>query len=157
MVGLQHNLLCVLPVLTLLVHLNISSYPNMNNYGYYMLQAQKWCPSETYNIHGLWPQYTTSSYPSYCDNVSYVPPQGDLLDLMQTNWNSCGNNSGFWEHEWKKHGSCVEKQMGLEENAYFNFTLNLFADNQHLLDKCNDTNCTMGCFDLHGNLMEKCP
>ena len=48
----------------------------------------------------------------------------------------------------------MKKQVGIDETFYFNTTLNLFLDNQDLLEKCNaGDDCIMGCFDLDYNLI----
>ena len=124
-------------------------------YSYYLLAAQKWCTKD-YQIHGLWPQYDHNTWPSFCEKVEYKRPSGDLLEKMNQNWASCDNNSKLWEHEWQKHGSCVEKQIGSNENAYFKLAIDLFENNKNLLNNCSGRDCTMGCFDLNGNIM-KCP
>lgn len=130
-------------------------YSNEAKYNYYMLAVQKWCTYD-YQIHGLWPQYDENSYPSNCENVKYVEPTGELLDEMNENWSSCPPNSNLWQHEWQKHGSCVEKQIGSDENAYFKMALDLFQKNKDKLVNCSGKDCTLGCFDLEGNYIV-CP
>ena len=126
-----------------------------NKYSYYLLAVQKWC-SKDYQIHGLWPQYDHNTWPSFCENVKYKMPTGDLLKKMNENWSSCDDNSNLWKHEWQKHGSCVEKQIGSDENSYFKLAIDLFKNNKELLNNCSGRDCTMGCFDLEGNYIE-CP
>ena len=128
---------------------------NKDDYSYYLLAVQKWC-SNDYKIHGLWPQFNHSSYPSYCEKVKYVEPKGDLLAQLNQDWSSCGDDSQLWKHEWQKHGSCVEQQQELGENGYFNLALKLFNENLNRLSHCKNRDCTLGCFDLNGNLI-KCP
>ena len=125
------------------------------NYSYYLLAVQKWC-SDEYQIHGLWPQYSHNEWPFNCEKVIYKPPKDQLLEDMNKYWSSCGDNNQLWEHEWIKHGSCVEKQFGLGENGYFNIALKLFRENLNLLTNCKVENCVLGCFDLDGKLI-KCP
>lgn len=122
-------------------------------YNYYELSIQKWC-SDTYMIHGLWPQIDSEHYPSYCEDVEYSEPGGTLLESMQQYWKGCDNN--LWSHEWEKHGSCVKTQNNITENDFFNITLQLFNNYYYLIDaNCdfNDDNCIMGCFDLEYNLI----
>lgn len=52
-----------------------------------------------------------------------------------------------------KHGSCIKQQVGIDETIYFNTALNLFLNNQDLLEECKGDDCTMGCFDLDYNLI----
>lgn len=125
------------------------------NYSYYVFAVQKWC-NNSYSIHGMWPQYDVDHYPSYCKNVDYKEPSGKLLDSMNSEWNSCNNNTQFWKHEWQKHGSCVEQQLGLQENGYFSMVLDVFEENKNQLKHCTRKDCTMGCFDLKNNLID-CP
>lgn len=125
-------------------------------YLYYKLDLQKWC-TDNYMIHGLWPQISPNEYPTYCYNDSYIEPKGKLKNQMNLYWSSC-NNTDLWEHEWLKHGTCVKKQYGINENTYFNTAIQLFIDYKNLLNKCNNNmeNCTLGCFDLDFNLIN-CP
>lgn len=125
------------------------------NFSYYILAVQKWCSTE-YMIHGLWPQISASEYPTYCMNDIYIEPSGTLKKEMDAFWSSC-DNSDLWKHEWLKHGTCVEEQYKINEDDYYNMTLNMFIDNMNLLDKCNDKDdCTLGCFDLNLKLID-CP
>lgn len=105
---------------------NLTNMKNMTNvsnqpYSYYMLEAQNWC-GEGYMIHGLWPQYNSTSYPSWCENVTYTKPQGDLYYLMSNYWKSCDNryfnSSSLWQHEWEKHGSCVNQHEKCKRRRY---------------------------------------
>lgn len=116
-----------------------------NIYNYYELAVQKWCSSD-YMIHGLWPQINSTAYPENCKTVSYTKPTGDLLTNMNTYWHKCDDT--LWEHEWEKHGSCMQEQIGIDEFSFFNTTLNLFLENSKLLDDCKKDDCIMGCFDL---------
>ena len=123
---------------------------------YFLLQVQRWA-SDKWQIHGLWPQFNSSSYPSYCEQVEYQNPYGALEEKMNDTWYSGDNSSGLWEHEWEKHGSCTKQQLDWTEFTFFNNTVNLFEGNKPLLENCGSgKNCTMGCFDLNGDYME-CP
>lgn len=135
----------------LLLGLNAYLALSANTYNYYELALQKWC-STSYMIHGLWPQINATDYPENCMNVHYQQPNGSLLENMELYWHSCDNT--LWEHEWEKHGSCMKEQDGIDETFYFNTTLNLFLDNQDLLEDCNTGDvCIMGCFDLDYKLI----
>ena len=122
-------------------------------YNYYELAIQKWC-SDTFMIHGLWPQIDSEHYPSYCEDVEYIEPTDSLLESMQQYWKGCDDT--LWSHEWEKHGSCMKSQNNITENDFFNVTLELFHNYYYLIEEnCdfNDDNCIMGCFDLEYNLI----
>ena len=129
----------------------INNVNSKNVYNYYELAVQKWC-SNDYMIHGLWPQINTTDYPEYCKIVSYIIPSGQLLTNMNTYWSSCNNN--LWQHEWEKHGSCMQEQINIDENTFFNTTVTLFLENIQLLNTCSDDDCIMACFDLNYKLIE---
>jgi ribonuclease I len=119
---------------------------SFSTYNYYELAVQKWCSSE-YMIHGLWPQYNSTDYPVDCAVVSYTKPSGSLLISMNSLWSSCDDS--LWQHEWSKHGSCMQEQINIDEDTFFNTTLSLFLDNIDDLDHCNDNDdCILACFDL---------
>jgi len=125
-------------------------------YNYYELAVQKWC-SDSYMIHGLWPQIDEDHYPTYCEEVEYNEPDEELLETMQQIWKGCDDS--LWSHEWKKHGSCMKAQNNITENDFFNITMQLFESYNFLLDiNCNtkDDNCIMGCFDLEYNTLDEC-
>ncbi len=132
---------------------NLDSKP----YNYYVFSIQKWCGKD-YQIHGLWPQYDTNSYPTYCSAPTYVNVDGDLYDEMNTYWNNCGDEQSFWDHEYTKHLSCVYEQYGLKETDSFQLTLNLFKEfTFEDFEKCdNQSDCIVGCFDLDLNKIT-CP
>ena len=120
-------------------------------YNYYELAVQKWCSSE-YMVHGLWPQINSTAYPEYCKDVSYVKPKGELLINMNKYWHKCDDT--LWEHEWEKHGSCMNDQTNINEYDFFNTTITLFLENNKLLNNCIDDDCILGCFDLDYKLIE---
>jgi len=136
-------------IITIIVSMSLVNATNI--YNYYELAVQKWCSTD-YMIHGLWPQINNTDYPENCVNVTYVPPSGELLTKMNTYWHKCDNT--LWEHEWKKHGSCMQLQNNIDEDTYFNTAISLFLENAQLLDTCVDEDCIIGCFDLDYNLIE---
>ena len=108
----------------------------MKPYAFYCLAFQTWCSPE-YKIHGLWPDYDATSYPSYCtdtpfdlDELKKSPKYEKLLD----NWYDCTFNEtiALYEHEWLKHGTCVAVQTGFGQNEYFEKTLELFIQYKDL-------------------------
>ena len=84
---------------------------------------------QNFTIHGLWPQYVTSGYPSTCTNEPFDPnvPNDIGLDYMIEKWpdvqyeTSSKSYDSFWEHEWSKHGTC----SGLSQYDYFTTALSL--------------------------------
>jgi len=84
---------------------------------------------QNFTIHGLWPQYITSGYPSTCTTEPFDPniPIDIGFDYMIERWpdvqydvNTPAYDS-FWEHEWTKHGTC----SGLSQHDYFTTALSL--------------------------------
>lgn len=79
-----------------------------------------------FSIHGLWPEYSNNSYPSYCNksavfNITTLKPY--LYDL-NVYWLSFeGPNQDFWKHEYLKHATCFPE---VTESEFFNKTLNLY-------------------------------
>lgn len=46
---------------------------------------------------------------------------------MNVDWNSYnGDNTSFWEHEWSKHGTCMNPAVSCD--TYFNDALDLFGE-----------------------------
>jgi len=150
-----------------LVYLVLTVYPikysckpkNLSDpiYNYYELAVQKWCGTEnSYQIHGLWPQITSGSYPTYCESIPYNPniPE-DILSRMEDEWNDCHNYT-IWSHEWKKHGTCFYEQTKLDQMIFFNITVNLFDSIKSTIDDTcgNQTECIVACFDLLYNKVD---
>tara|TARA_B110001469_G_C9588263_1_gene291880 strand:- start:553 stop:987 length:435 start_codon:yes stop_codon:yes gene_type:complete len=80
----------------------------------------------SYSIHGLWPQYSLNSYPSYCKTVNFsIEKINPIMDRLNKYWySSTGLNADFWKHEYEKHGSCVFVPM--TELSYFKKTIELY-------------------------------
>ncbi|KAK2592345.1 Ribonuclease T2 precursor (RNase T2) [Conoideocrella luteorostrata] len=88
-----------------------------------LLQTQFWDaqpatgPSDSWTIHGLWPDACDGSYPAQCDSSrAYTDIEGilssggasDTLDYMKQFWKDYkGDDETFWQHEWGKHGTCI--------------------------------------------------
>lgn len=85
--------------------------------------------STHFTVHGLWPQYTTSGYPSYCSTEAFnsTIPVEIGWDTMTQYWpdvkytETNDQYDSFWEHEWDKHGTC----SGLTQENYFQDAINL--------------------------------
>jgi len=87
-----------------------------------------------FTIHGLWPQYSDSSYsedgyPSYCSSEAF---DSNIINeigynTMTEKWPNVqsvpedADYDSFWDHEWSKHGTCSE----LSQLDYFDAALNL--------------------------------
>ncbi|KAK7229799.1 hypothetical protein V2G26_001969 [Clonostachys chloroleuca] len=81
-------------------------------------------PSNSWTVHGLWPDKCDGTYEEYCDssrevsNVTAILKSNSpsTLSYMQTYWKDYqGNDESFWEHEFNKHGTCVSS---LEPKCY---------------------------------------
>lgn len=85
-----------------------------------------------WTIHGLWPSQKETMGPNGC-NATAVYDQDAIESVMtglQTNWPSLlGDNTGFWCHEWCKHGTCAVAGYvgGIDsELGYFQAALKLY-------------------------------
>ncbi|KAE8146884.1 ribonuclease T2-like protein [Aspergillus avenaceus] len=86
-------------------------------------------PSDSWTLHGLWPDNCDGSYGQYCDNLreysnitDILQEQGrtELLSYMKTYWPDYqGDDETFWEHEWNKHGTCINT---IEPSCYTDYT-----------------------------------
>ncbi|KAI0485052.1 ribonuclease M [Xylariaceae sp. FL0804] len=122
-----------------------------NTPGGSLLQTQFWDtdpsegPSDSWTIHGLWPDHCDGTYDEDCDssraytNITEILEafgETDLLSYMDTFWLSNDeSNEDFWEHEWATHGTCVstldpacfaDYQPTEEVPYFFNTTVTLF-------------------------------
>ncbi|SNX84322.1 related to ribonuclease M [Melanopsichium pennsylvanicum] len=77
-------------------------------------------PSDSWTIHGQWPDACSGGYESDCDpsrnnnniaavlRASHNPKAEKTLDIMNQYWLALNGNDGqLWSHEWNKHGTCV--------------------------------------------------
>ncbi|KAK2946936.1 putative Ribonuclease [Blattamonas nauphoetae] len=79
-----------------------------------------------FTIHGLWPNFNASKYPSEC-NSSYPFNMKEIEDLpnLKRNWVSNVNpDEVFYTHEWSKHGTCATDLLPTIRD-YFTKTLEL--------------------------------
>ncbi|KAI4152687.1 MAG: hypothetical protein LQ340_002770 [Diploschistes diacapsis] len=122
-----------------------------NSPGGQLLQTQFWDtspetgPTNSWTIHGLWPDECDGSYQENCDpSRDYTDPQTilqdfgatSLLSYMNTYWKNDGaSDQELWEHEWATHGTCISTfdtkcyasyQTGEELVDFYNTTVNLF-------------------------------
>ncbi|KAI9044011.1 T2 family ribonuclease [Aspergillus affinis] len=86
-------------------------------------------PSDSWTIHGLWPDNCDGTYEANCDSsrefsniTAILKEQGrdELLSYMNTYWKDYnGDDESFWEHEWNKHGTCINT---IEPSCYTDYT-----------------------------------
>ncbi|KAJ5167486.1 Ribonuclease T2 [Penicillium canariense] len=88
-----------------------------------LLQTQFWDtdpstgPTDSWTIHGLWPDNCDGTYQSSCDSsraytnitdILEAQDRTELLSYMQQYWLDInGDDESFWAHEWGKHGTCI--------------------------------------------------
>ena len=100
-----------------------------NNPNYPGCLAPKPYWQENFTLHGLWAQYDTTGYPSYCSTESFDSniPIEIGWDTMTTYYpdvkysETDPDYDSFWEHEWDKHGTCSE----LSQYDYFQQAIEL--------------------------------
>ena len=154
-------MLYTLPFLSLLsvysyLYFQYGKYPfqtllmDTKPYQYYELAIQKWCQKD-YQIHGLWPQYDASTYPTNCPAPAYQMVEGDLLKEMGEYWHNCDSTQDFWNHEYTKHLSCMYEQFGIAEYDAFQITMDLFNELTSAdFDKCKGADdCIVACYNLY--------
>ncbi|KAJ5312010.1 hypothetical protein PENANT_c022G04682 [Penicillium antarcticum] len=115
------------------------------------LQTQFWDtdpvtgPSDSWTIHGLWPDNCDGTYEANCDSaraytniteILQAQDRSDLVSYMDEYWVDIdGDNESFWEHEWAKHGTCINTiepscytgyESQEEVGDYFEKTVELF-------------------------------
>lgn len=99
---------------------------NQNSYKGCATPRDYW--TKYFTIHGLWPQYKSGGYPSYCTNEvlnsdAIIAKFG--FDNMADHWpnvkvtESDPDYASFWEYEWSKHGTC----SGLDQTTWVNQAL----------------------------------
>ncbi|KAJ6013904.1 hypothetical protein N7540_008495 [Penicillium herquei] len=102
-----------------------------------LLQVQFWDtdpstgPTDSWTIHGLWPDYCDGDYGEDCDSSrevsdvqSILEDQGrtDLLEYMEEYWLSDDESDNeFWAHEWNTHGTCINT---IDPDCYTDYTDN---------------------------------
>ncbi|KAL4915510.1 ribonuclease T2-like protein [Aspergillus aurantiobrunneus] len=106
-----------------------------NNPGGALLLTQFWDydpslgPRDSWTIHGLWPDNCDGSYEEFCDesreysNITAIVEESgstELLSYMQEYWkDNSGDDESFWEHEWNKHGTCINT---IKPDCYSDYT-----------------------------------
>eukprot|EP00938_MAST-03A_sp_MAST-3A-sp1_P003872 g3872.t1 len=104
------------------------------------LGLQKCSGSDTWTLHGVWPEKENCGGPAF--DESQVQ---DLLSDMKQYWLSCpeypSSDDEFWTHEWSKHGSC----SGLSQHEYFSDGLALRSKYADLCDGQSGNSCDLTC------------
>ena len=134
----------------------LNRYNKLDNNNFYYLSLIKEGEDE-WSIHGLWPQNSSTTYPSYCKKVDFdINKIKSLINLLNKYWYSDRvQDYDFWKHEWEKHGSCMFEEI--DEYNYFNKTIELYEfviKNVNIDKYYNNKNkkCLIP-FDLNFNLM----
>ena len=83
-----------------------------------------------FRVHGLWPSYMNGVFPQWC-NLDKNIEVNNYTQEMEDYWINIykNNNKEFWEHEYNKHGYCLNQRMDVPvENYtyYFQETLRLY-------------------------------
>ncbi|KAJ5914346.1 hypothetical protein N7504_003229 [Penicillium tannophilum] len=102
-----------------------------------LLQVQFWDtdpsvgPTDSWTIHGLWPDYCDGDYGEDCDTsreasdietILEDQDRTELLEYMNTYWLSDDETANeFWAHEWNTHGTCINT---IEPSCYTDYTDN---------------------------------
>ncbi|KAK9738893.1 Ribonuclease T2 family [Popillia japonica] len=79
-----------------------------------------------WTVHGSWPTKIGTDGPQYCNstwnfNRTVIEPIESELEQYWTNIEANTELESFWEHEWKKHGTCAVNLKTLNnEFNYFN-------------------------------------
>lgn len=94
----------------------------------YMLALNKCDTNDDFTIHGLWPQYSSTKWPQYCNNSSKLNMDNlqNLMPQIRKYWLTCSqfNHTEEWflSHEWSKHGTCTP----FTQEQYFGTALALY-------------------------------
>ena len=79
-------------------------------------------PPHHMTIHGLWPSYSSGKSIADCNTGATIDviDDGDSTFLeARKYWPSLtGENKDFWNHEYNKHGYCVNKRFEQDVNNY---------------------------------------
>ena len=87
---------------------------------YFVMALQKCTDQSPWSMHGLWPQYTPTTWPSNCPGPAFdMSLLNPLMSQIQQHWETCPDSGKseewFLSHEWTKHGTC----SGWDEYTYF--------------------------------------
>jgi ribonuclease I len=107
----------------------------------YKLAVQNWCSKDIFMIHGLWPDYINGSYPQNCNGPDYKKLT-NMKDELIKYWFDCSlkDSETLWMHEWNRHGKCVYEQTYIQQEEYFNITINIFKKFKPTKNLCFNLN-----------------
>lgn len=85
--------------------------------------------NESFTLHGLWPNFCTAdnTYAQFCDRSLEIDSPKDIVqkfdpslvqDLSEYWKNFNGNDESLWQHEFNKHGTCVNT---IKPSCYFDY------------------------------------
>ena len=133
---------------------SILNFFNKKDKNFYYLSLLN--DNNKWHIHGLWPQNSKDSYPSFCRTVDFdINKLNSIIEQLNEYWYSLEEkNELFWSHEWKKHGSCMFNDM--DEFDYFNKTLELFkkVKDMGIIENYKNGKKSLIPFDLNFNLIK---
>ena len=148
---------------------------------FYYLSLKRTTHKDKWVINGLYPQYSSNSYPRYCrlipfnyekiepiieelNNFWYTDTFDDEYEKINNeankkninNDNDNYKNPEFWEHEWLKHGTCMFNNC--DEFNYFKKTLILYLQviETNVVNNYRETNDDTEVkipFDINFNLL----
>lgn len=92
---------------------------------YYHLELERCRGSQTWSIHGLWPEWAIACPGAVFD----IRKLADLRPRLDNAWRLCPEYNStferFWGHEWEEHGRC----SGMDETTFFAETMKLYNAN----------------------------
>ena len=104
---------------------------------FYYLSLKRDNNTKQWSIHGLWPQYSKTSYPSYCRNIPFDIDNLEpiIMDLQNFWYFKESTSKAFWKQEWIKHGTCMFNDSN--EYDYFKQALSSYVEvlQQNIIDK----------------------
>ena len=116
---------------------NLLFCSNKQDTSYYYLSLKRVNETSPWSIHGLWPQYSKTSYPQFCKRTKFdiekIHPI--ISDLNKFWYSGMEPNKAFWKHEWEKHGTCMFNDS--DEFEYFKTALSLYVEviQSNIIDK----------------------
>ena len=141
---------------------NSSQTENSSEKFYYLALLKNCDNVYGISIHWLWPNYANGSYPSFCKHVEFdFSKLSPIIKELRNYWDLPGDigkdEISFWEHEWKKHGSCMFQEF--DECDYFKKALELYfyvMENDDIdIEKYKKGKNYMIPFDLDFTLIKK--
>ena len=113
---------------------------NKKDTRFYYLSLKRESPLSVWFIHGLWPQYSKTSYPQFCkikefDIEKIQPIINDLKKFWYLTLNEKldkKQQTDILKIEWEKHGSCMFNDIDgvddVDEFDYFKTALTLYVE-----------------------------